>query len=245
MRADGTHVRPLVPCAFGVQSPDWAADGERVVFVDSKEGLPRLYVARAEEDSRVTRLPGRDNAGDPAWSPDGRMLAYVSGRSLFVANADGTRPRAVARAALEVYGPQWSPDGKRIVYYAGGQIENLDLFVVAVASKRVTRLTRREGDEIEPAWSPDGRTIAYIHRRPNAPLGALVVMRADGSGPRMLLRAPDYSSPAWRPDGARLAVVGGFEASAEIYTLARSGDDLRRVTRNRFADGEPDWRPRP
>ena len=244
MRSDGTHVRRLVPCAFGVQSPDWSADGRHVVFVSSKDGDPGLYAVQADGGERSGRI-GRHIAGDPAWSPDGKMLAFVAGKSLFVAKADGTGARRITGALVEIYGPHWSPDSERIVYYAGGAVENLDLFVVAVASRRVTRLTRRKGDDVEPTWSPDGRTIAYVQRPPAAPMGALVVIRADGSGRRTLLREPRYSSPAWSPNGTRIAIVRGFESAAEIYTTARNGSDLRRVTRNRYADDAPDWRPPP
>lgn len=246
MRPDGTGVRRIVPCAFGVQSPDWSPDGRLLVFVDSKDGGPGLYVVRADGGDRRRIVSGDPGAGDPAWSPDGRMIAYVSGRRLLVANADGTARTSVARAALEIYGPQWSPDGRRIVYSAGGFLENdLDLYVVTVATKRVARLTRSTGSAIDPAWSPDGATIAFVHLPPNDMLGAVQVVRSDGSGRRTLLRDPLYRTPAWSPEGTRIAVVRGGEpiSAAEIYTVSRNGDDLRRVTRNRIDDTEPDWRP--
>lgn len=172
------------------------------------------------------------------------MLAYVAGRSLLVADADGRRARVVARAALEIYGPQWSSDSKRIVYSAGGALaDSLDLFVVTVSTRRVVRLIGAAGNDVDPAWSPDGKTIAYIHQPPADVLGALVIVRANGTGRRTLLSNPGYSAPAWSPDSTRLAVVRGVESAAEIFTLTRDGEDLRRVTRNRYADGEPDWRP--
>jgi TolB protein len=243
MRADGTHVRRVVRCSFGVKSPDWSPDGARLVFVDSTDGGPGLYTVRADGSHRAQIVSsGRSGVGDAAWSPDGRMLAYVSGRSLFVVNADGTTPRRVARAAVEIDGPQWSPDSKQIVYSADDGID-LNLFVVAVVTRQLRQLTRGAGGDLDPAWSPDGKTIAFVRRPAADPLGALEVVRTNGSGRRTLLRAPLYSGPAWSPDSSRLAVVGGYDSAAEIYTITRDGSDLRRVTRNRFADAEPDWRP--
>jgi Tol biopolymer transport system component len=173
------------------------------------------------------------------------LLAYVHGRSLLVARADGTKRRRIARAPMETYGPEWSPDGTRIVYSADGPTGSLELFVVTLANGRVTRLTNEEGAQIDPAWSPDGRHIAYVHTPPSGDLGALAVMQANGGRRRTLLGEALYRHPAWSPDGRRLAIVRGFEERAEIHTVSRDGDNLRRVTRNRFADREPDWRPPP
>lgn len=193
-------------------------DGRWIIFVETMA----LYVVRPDGGGR-RRISG-GVAGDPAWSPDGQMIAYASGKWLVVANADGKEPRKVARAALEIYGPQWSPDSKRIVYSGGGMPENdLDLYVVTIATKQAVRLTQSVGSALDPAWSPDGKTIAFVHRPPAGPLGALEIVRPNGTGRRALLRDPNYSSPAWSPDNTRIAVVRGGEpiSSRDLHGCAQ------------------------
>jgi Tol biopolymer transport system component len=245
MRPDGTYVGRIVRRSFGVQSPDWSPGGRRLAFVDSKHGSPAIYSIGADGRDRRRLVYASTGFGEPAWSPNGRSLAYTSGRKIVVARSDGTRPRVIARGGVEVHGPHWSPDSRRIVFSVAASDFDDDLFVVEVATRRVVRLTSGPKGDIDPSWSPDGRTIAYIRRGVTEMMGALQVIRADGTGRRTLLRESEYASPAWSPDGRRLAVVGGHESAAEIYTIARNGDDLRRVTKNAFADLEPDWRPSP
>jgi len=116
---DGSEVRRLI--AGG--GADWSLDGRRLAYV--REG--DIYVADADGtgEIRLTQKP-RDQLtwnSDPAWSPDGRRIAYttyratfdqISATGVFLVNADGTggSQLAVGRAAM----PAWSPDGSRIAY---------------------------------------------------------------------------------------------------------------------------------
>ena len=116
----------------------------------------------------VAALP---TAGLPAWSPDGRRIAYTQfnpapGDGLMrvvVVEPWGRTPpgdRVAPRGTTSAY-PAWSPDGRSLVYarFAGG---TWDLYVYDLSSRRERRLTHGPGDEVDPAWSPDGRWIAFV-----------------------------------------------------------------------------------
>ena len=62
----------------------------------------------------------------PAWSPDGRRIAFASGRDgnfeIYVINADGSRQRRLTRNTGRDVGPVWSPDGRRIAFESNWQV---------------------------------------------------------------------------------------------------------------------------
>src|SRR5947209_2734191 len=117
----------------------------------------------------------RDRSVDqfsPAWSADGRRIAYVeadgatnldlSGDELWTMRADGSRKRRLTENGTADEQPAWSPDGKWIVFSRRTSQRNADLAVIGSSGGRVRLLTRTTDlDELYPTWSPGGRRIAY------------------------------------------------------------------------------------
>jgi TolB protein len=106
----------------------------------------------------VTRLTqGKGEDEDPAWSPDGRRVAYVRherGASLLVLDLATRRTRMIHRGR-EIADPAWSPDG-RIIAFADWY-----LWLVARDGRRARVLLRDDNPISSPTWSPDGRRIAF------------------------------------------------------------------------------------
>src|SRR5436190_18463417 len=97
---------------------------------------------------------GAGYQGAPAWSADGRRLAYASDGVLVVAVGDTQRRLALGREAGE---PAWSPDGARLAFTSGG-----DLYTAGADGRAIRRLTT-DGANAAPAWSPGGTRLAYVH----------------------------------------------------------------------------------
>ena len=150
----------------------------------------------------------------PAWSPDGRRIAFLSRRDgdfdVYVMNADGSGQRRLTRGArlgTTACGPlcgtptsAWSPDGRKVVFQSRHD-GNLGLDVVN-ADGSGQRMLARNGDA--PAWSPDGRQIAFLYS------SKIYVMNANGSEHRNLTRPPKPGRSAflaWSPDGRKLAFL--------------------------------------
>jgi Tol biopolymer transport system component len=223
-----------------------AADGAfpgrngRIVF-DSGEGAFLLTVrADGSGESVVPRRGGLGSreAFDPAYSPDGRQLAFVSGSAgsgrpfaVYAMNLDGTRARRVLVGATA---PAWSPDGSRLVVVRGR-----DLHIVRADGSHRRRLNPGGVVPRRASWSPDGRRILFVgFSRAKHDFCCLYAVRPSGKGLRRILAEPRGKAvfqAIWSPDGRRLAftevdgcredaVCGG---PAHVFTATPEGTERR------------------
>jgi tricorn protease len=148
-----------------------SATGARAVF----EAHGDIFTVPADKGD-VRDITRSENAAerDPAWSPDGKSVAYFSDASgeyaLYIRDQDGLKaPRRIdlGQPPSFFYSPRWSPDGKHIAY----SDKRLNLWVVDLADgtpvKVDTDLFDTPLHEFDQAWSPDSRWIAYTKQLPN------------------------------------------------------------------------------
>ena len=101
----------------------------------------------------------------PAWSPDGRKIAFVSGRdgnsNIYVMDADGKNVHQLTDHPVSDTNPAWSPNGRKIAFQSSRD-GNVEIYVMDADGGNVRRLTHRLAFDIMPAWSPNGRKIAFV-----------------------------------------------------------------------------------
>ncbi|MCB9778159.1 MAG: PD40 domain-containing protein [Alphaproteobacteria bacterium] len=188
-----------------------------------------LYMDRA---GALSPAPGAD--GGPAWSPDGRWIAFSSARTgqgdLYVIDAHRVTepPRRLTSAptSAELF-PAWSPDGGHLVYVAHtDQGDNLFL-VDDVQAGTSVQLTRWSDTQTRPSWSPDGRQVAFYSNHTDDQRWDLYVVEARaGATPRKLLDGVvmDRRGPSWHPDGKRLVVVSDDDDAYDPIVQVQAAD---------------------
>ena len=216
----------------GLVPPEGLNVAERPVVVVAPTPAPA---------ARLTDNDARDSF--PAWSPDGRRIAFDSDRDgnseIYVMNADGSGvTRLTDNDAIDSF-PTWSPDGRRIAF-SSTRDGSFEVYVMNADGSGVTRLTDNDARDWSPAWSPDGRHIAFESTRDGN--SEIYVMNADGSGvTRLTYNGAADGTPAWSPDGRRIAFASGGRGNSEIYVMDASG--VIRLTDNDASDVTPAWSP--
>src|SRR5919108_165795 len=241
-----------------VKELSWSPDGTRLAYTFGNE----LYVFDSPNGTQRL-LPtgvGVDSGSRPAWSPDGRALAFVSVKMEVEAEPGRSAPTGSTSTPSDLYminlengtvsqlttgrqtaDPAWAP-GPQLVYSSLVQ-RHWELFIVDAGGEH-----RRLSDGFatinrRASWSPNGAQIAFLR----AGAGSephLNTIRPDGSGLRELSTLPiDVvlgTQPAWSPDGSMLVVttsvnspvdlLTGNTPGRDLYVVAADGSNERRLT---------------
>jgi TolB protein len=195
MRPDGTDTRRLTSSRQDDGHPSWSADGRWIVF--GREGALFRIPAAGGAAHRVGK--GLGNAQNPAYSPDGKLIAYdyrrpgYSIREIYVMRADGTGIRRLTHVGAVSSFPTWSPDGKRIAFVSDALDGRSQIYAVAPGGGKVQRIVRTSGDAIQPSWSPDGSKIAFS-------LDGAIWVAGRGTETQLTSGEDNDSNPVWRPE---------------------------------------------
>jgi Tol biopolymer transport system component len=184
-------------------------------------------------DRIVTRI-----GGWPAWSPDGRRIAFIRREvdvvnSISVISAAGGRARRLVKTNDSLEWPSWSADGRHVLYSTNmvSQPGQIQMWRVRAAGGRARPLGQGRSADM----APDGK-IAFITGH------AVWTMNPDGSGRRRIVTHPEGSMVwrlAWSPDGSRIAYVFYPQLSGpvtQIRIVGRSGRGRRVVDLPRRID---------
>ncbi|SRR5579871_1108117 len=223
--------------------PDVSPDGRHVVFVSNRDGgKGQIYVMDAD-GSHPRNLTGDPKIHDdsPAWSPDGRKIAFQSDRrsvsDIFTMDADGGHPTPIAPGARAA----WSPDGKMLAC-ARSIDGHSEIFVVAAdGSSPPRQVTFDHHFCADPTWSPDGTRLAFT----SAGAQGLEIqsMRLDGTD-RVVLAAGRGANrlPVWFRDG-RIAFNSARDGHDALFVMESDGTLPHRVTDASVDEDESAWWP--
>ena len=229
------------------QAPAWlvralvAPDGRRIALTIQKPDARHVQILSGGKLRDLAR--GRA----PAWSPDGRWIAFLSGQkvgsSIFLIHPDGTGLHAIGARHAELGGtpPAWSPDSRTLVYarpYQGRQA----LWTIR-ADGTGSRVLVRGAFATAPSFAPDGRHIAYIGFDAKGRMG-IWVAGADGRDPHVLYRQPgpmtQFQTPVYSPDGRSIA-FSSKTVWFRVAVMRSSGGGVRFVSPRTKYIGGIDW----
>jgi Tol biopolymer transport system component len=260
-------INPEFELVYSSPFPAFSRDGKRLAV--TSRGAPGTYPAISVMDADGSNL--KDIFKDekimalmPAWSPDGKWIAFGAGSffhgretnsaRLLMMRPDGSDLRELTKGPANSGFPSWAPDGKRIVYRVWGDSGH-GLRIMKLDDGSITSLTA-EYDNF-PAWSPVGDLIAFTGLRDGD--FDIYTIRPDGSALKRLTSTPGNDAHCvWSPDGKRLLFSSarfGFKDEApladnspqpygELFVMNADGSDQRPLTDNHWEEATPAWEPK-
>ncbi|HWH82735.1 MAG TPA: Tol-Pal system beta propeller repeat protein TolB [Burkholderiaceae bacterium] len=203
----------------------------RIAYVTKGGGRYTLRVADADGEGGQVALNSPEPIISPAWSPDGKSLAYVSFEKqkavVVVQDTSSGARREIANFRGSNSAPAWSPDGQSLALTLsrdGGS----QLYLMDRSGGNVRRLTTSSGIDTEPAFAPDGKSIYFVSDRGGGPQ-IYRTPTSGGNAERVTFGGSYNISPAISPDGRTLAYISRQGGAFKLYTLDLSSPGAQPV----------------
>lgn len=208
--------------------PAAGGSGDLIAFASDAAGTMDIWTVDpvTGDTVQLTDTPAWDSK--PAWSPDGRAIAFARDGSLWVMSADGNDQRLVT-PNVEPEGIDWSPDGRTIAYGSNRSGAQIRLVQPDGSGDRVL-LGLDAPFACCPSWSPGGdeMVIAVDESGNGGEIDLYIVTVADQRLRRLTTAGGDDTSPAWSPIGDRIAFQS--DATANLSLVAPDRSELEAVT---------------
>ena len=235
--------KPGKPVSLGLPSDNsWAPSISRTGN--------RLVYAVVKDDANIWRVdlegpslkPGRPVPfifstkfeGAPAYSYDGKRIAFVSERSgsleIWICGRDGTNPvQMTSFGGPNVYGPKWSPDGRKIAFHAGPN-GNMDIYVVSADRGVPKRMTTHSGSDSWPFWSHDGQWLYFKSAPMKNDVANIWKMPSQGGEAIQVTHLKeDADVPQESPDGKFLYFCRGYPFTQSVWRIPVEGGEETKV----------------
>ncbi len=216
----------------------------KIAFVSTGTGNKEIYTC--EFDGYNPQQVTRNHAITlfPAWSSDGRYLAYTSYKGgkpdLYVKNLAEMQETSIANDGINIT-PAWVPGKFELaatLSFSGDQ----EIYLLTGSGKVIKRLTSMRGSDVSPTWSPDGKQFAFVSNRAGTP--QVYIQDLDSGRARRLTYEGNYNTqPSWSPRGDRIAYSSMVDGRHNIFVIDTEGQDPVQLTFEAGDNEAPTWSP--
>ncbi len=260
MGATGENPKRISDFGF---NPSWSPDGKEIAVAlegitdaNSRYGdKSTLWAINVESGQK--RLVGDFDAVQPAWSPNGKLIAFwtangIGERRIGVISSAGGTAKIITDSSAINWNPVWSADGK-FLYFVSNRGGSMNFWRVAIDDQ-----TGDVSGEFQPATIPssvgqhftfsrDGKKLAYVQNNLRAtiqrigfdpPTGKIV-----GQPTGIIESTQKATHPAISPDDEWLAFSSVGGTTEDIFVIRKDGTGLRNLTNDKSKDRVPRWSP--
>ena len=218
--------------------------GSRIVFINKADGKNAIYTCDFDGHNPTRIIESKAITLFPAWSPDGRAIAYTSydggNPSILIREIDGGQTRRIAHEGINIT-PTWLPggDGLAATLSVNGDEE---IYLLTESGKIDKRLTDSWGIDVSPTFSPDGKYMAFVSKRAGTP--QIYIKNLDTDEIRRVTYEGNYNTePDWSPEGDRIVYSAMSGGQADICVIGTDGGGLKQLTHDAGSNESPAWSP--
>ena len=246
------------PVTLKDREPAQPASG--IVFTSDRTENWDIFLIQPDGSglTQLTDFPGVD--ADPAWSPDGRMIAYRSRKDgssdIFVMDPDGGNPVNLINdpetSLDDEFAPHWHPDGETFSIYTdrfpprGKCVSGYHQIVIMYPQSGeyvIDLFDTKAGEQYSSSWSPDGRFLVF-NSACRLPGFQLLMYDTQTRETTQLTHEPySHTQPAWSHDGRLLAFAKNVDGNNEIFLMDMESRQQTQITHHPAADMMPSWSP--
>lgn len=218
--------------------------GSKIAFVSTGSGNKEIYSCEFDGYNPQQLTRNHSITLFPAWSSDGRYLAYTSYKQgkpdLFIKNLAEMQETSIAKKGLNMT-PAWVPGKFELaatLSFSGDQ----EIYLLTGSGKIIKRLTNMQGSDISPAWSPDGKKLAFVSNRSGNP--QVYIQDMDSGKVRRLTYQGNYNTqPSWSPQGNKIAYASFGDDRHNIFIIDAEGQQPIQLTFESGDNEAPSWSP--
>lgn len=232
---------PIPPLKDGASQPAFSFDGKRIACVVRRQ-VNEIWVLESNGANPRSLTPdaGSDHSA-PAWSPDGRKIAFSLLGDIWVIPAEGGKAVNLTQSEAGDATPSWSPDGESIAF-ASTVKDSSRIWIMNADGGKARPLSTGGGDsgsDFAPAWSPGGDRIAFVTNRSGTGEIWLVSPAGGVEEPVLDFDLQADARLAWSPGGGRLA----FISKDQILSVEFPGLLVSRLSFAAGVHAWPSWGP--
>lgn len=231
---DGANQRRVTVSRRLNLNPSWSPDARSLAYTTFRPN-PDIFVSLIYQGVLQNPTKGVGTNYLPVFSPDGKQIAFMSGRDgnpeIYAMNVDGSNLRRLTNNSAGESSPTWSPSGSQIAF-TSDRTGKAQIYVMNSADgSGVRRLTVNESEADRPTWSPPPfNEIAYAASTGRYDIKVLEV--STGQSRQLTFGEGSNEGPAWAPGGRHLAFTSTRAGGrTQVFTIGRDGRGLRQITR--------------
>ena len=192
------------PVSSTIETPEFTPDGRHMLYAASLNGWVNICIADGNGGGMNQLSHVRSQEVSPKVNPKtGHDVLFISGRSgieqLWHMSIDGAGAEMVTNGEGYVANPSWNPNGQMIAFAwtKGFEPGSYNIFIMELASRKLTQLTSNNGKNENPWWAPDGVHLVYQSTPTHGRATQIYSMLADGTHPQQLTTQGNNTQPVW------------------------------------------------